>query len=123
MEFTELQYYGAVGMAIAIGTLVLTVQKILKNIKKDRDEHAAKILQAAKEEDSLIRVKLEARIERLGAEVKNLEFSVNKDMTHLKDTYTSEIKNLGEKIETLRDELRQQHSGLIELLTKIVGRK
>lgn len=118
-----MQYYGAVGMAIALGTLVITLQKISKNFKKDRDEHAAKILQAAKEEDSLLKAKLEARIERISAEVKNLELSVNKDMDHLKETYSSEIKNLGEKIENLRDELRQQHSGLIELLTKIVGRK
>ena len=118
-----MQYYGVVGMAIAIGTLILTLQKVFRNFRKERDEYAAKILQTAKEDDNLLKAKLEAKLEALDTKLKNLEISVNKDMTHLKDTYTSEIKNLGEKIETLRDELRQQHSGLIELLSKIVGKK
>lgn len=118
-----MQYYGAVGMAIALGTLVVTIQKILRNVKKERDEDAAKILQAAKEEDNALKAKLEAKVEAISVKLNNLEMSVEKDMSHLRETYTSEIKNLGEKIENLRDELRQQHSGLIELLSKIVGKK
>lgn len=123
MEFGETQYYGALGIAIGVATLVVTLQKVFKNFRKEREEYAAKIIQSAKEDDQAIKLKLEAKIEALSTKINNLEASVNKDMAHLKDTYTSEIKNLGEKIENLRDELRQQHSGLIELLSKIVGKK
>jgi uncharacterized protein YPO0396 len=120
MEFTDLQLYGSIGTMIAIGTLILTMQKISKNFKKDRDEHAAKILQSAKEEDSLMKAKLEARIEKVGAELKNLEFNVNKDISHVKDTYNGEIKNLGQKIEDLRSELKNQHGQLVGLLSEMI---
>lgn len=123
MEFGETQYYGALGIAIGVATLVVTLQKVFKNFRKEREEYAAKIIQMAKEDDQAIKARLEAKIEALSQKLDSLELSVNKDMDHLKETYTSEIKNLGEKIENLRDELRQQHSGLIELLSKIVGKK
>lgn len=123
MEFTGVQVASSVGTMIAIGTLILTIQKILRNLKKSKSEHSARILQAAKEEDNQLRIQLESKIELIRSHVENLEANINKDMGHLKETYTSEIKNLGEKIENLRDELRQQHSGLIELLSKIVGKR
>lgn len=123
MEWIDFQYYGALGVAIGVATLIVTVQKVFKNLRKEREEYAAKLMQSAKEDDALLKAKLEARIEKIDAQVKTLELSVSKDMAHLKETYSSEIKNLGEKIEALRDELRSQHSGLIELLTKIVGKK
>lgn len=123
MDFTDLQISVPVALIIAISGLILTWQKIVKNAKKDREEHTAKILQSAKEDDNLLKAKLEARIEKIDAQLKNLELNVNKDMDHLKQTYSMEIKTLGDKIELLRDELRQQHSGLIDLLTKIVSKK
>ena len=123
MEFGEIQYYGALGLALGIATLVVTLQKVFKNFRKERDEYAAKVIQAAKEDDAVIKAKLEAKIEALSVKINSLEASVNKDMAHLKETYTSEIKNLGDKIENLRDELRQNHSGLIDLLTKMVAKK
>ena len=112
---------------IAVSGLILTWQKIVKNIQKSKDERQkeqetreAKILQTAKEEDSLLKAKLEARIEKIDAQVKNLEFNVNKDIGHLKETYSAEIKVLGEKIEALRDELRNQHSQMVTLLSKLI---
>jgi chromosome segregation ATPase len=121
MDFTDMTTMVPIGALIALGTLVLTMQKIYKNFKKDRDEHAAKILQAAKEEDALIKAKLEAKIEKLDMEIKSLEASVDKDMDHLKETYNNELRNLGSKIEELRSELRNQHGQLVQLLTKMVG--
>src|ERR1035437_2028160 len=123
MEFGEMQYYDSLGLALCIATLVVTLQKVFKNFRKERDEYAAKVMQAAKEDDAVIKAKLEAKIEALSVKINSLEASVNKDMAHLKETYTSEIKNLGDKIENLRDELRQNHSGLIDLLTKMVAKK
>ena len=114
-----MQYYGVVGMAIAIATLVLSLQKVFRNFRKERDEYSAKILQTAKEEDNLLKAKLEAKITALDSQLMTLEISVNKDMSHLRHTYESEIKNLGTKIEDLRSELKNQHSQLISLLSDI----
>lgn len=122
-QISELQAYGALGVAIGVATLVVTLQKVFRNFRKERDEYAAKILQTAKEEDSLLKAKLEARIEKIDAQLKNLELNINKDITHLKETYSTEIKVLGEKIETLRDELRNQHSQMVTLLSKLIESK
>ena len=120
MEMLDLSTMIPLGGLIALATLILTMQKISKNFKKDRDEHAAKILQAAKEEDSLIKAKLEARIEKVGADLKNFELNVNKDINHLRETYNGEIKNLGNKIEDLRSELKNQHGQLVQLLSEMI---
>ena len=106
---------------ITIGGAWLTLRKIAKDQHKEREHQAAKIIQDAKEADALIKSKLEARIEKLSAEVKNLEFNVNKDMEHLRETYNSEIRNLGIKIEDLRSELRNQTSQIVNLLTQMVN--
>lgn len=110
------------GTVTTLGTAWLTIRKISKDASKAKREQAAEILHAAKEEDALLRSRLEAKIQALAVEVSNLEISVNKDMDHLKETYTSEIKNLGEKIESLRDELRNQHTGILSLLSKLVDK-
>lgn len=122
MELPDLQFTIPLSIIIAVSSLILTWQKIAKNAKKTREEETAKILQKAKEEDNLLKAKMEAKIEGLSKEVKNLELSVQKDISHLKESYSADLKNLGEKIETLRYELNQRHSDLIELLTKIVGK-
>lgn len=120
MELPDMNTMIPVGAMIAMGTLILTIQKISKNFKKEREEHAAKILQHAKEEDALVKAKLEARIEKALAELKNLELSVNKDINHIKESYGNEIKNLGEKIESLRSDLRNQHAQLVDLLSEMI---
>jgi len=113
-----------VGAAVsAIGGAYLTVRKIAKDAANARKEHERDFLRLAKEEDTLMKAKLEARIEGIRAELKNLELSVNKDLGHMKDAYSSEMKNLGEKIELLREELRSQHSGILTLLSKLVNKK
>jgi predicted nuclease with TOPRIM domain len=123
MDFTDMQTMIPIGALIAIGTLVLTMQKIFINFKKEKEEQAAKILQQAKEEDALLKAKLEAKIEAFGVELKSLEVSVEKDMDHLRETYNNELKNLGSKIEELRSELRNQHGQLVQLLTKMIDPK
>lgn len=111
------------GLVIALSGLIYTWQKIAKEARKSRKEDAAAILQAAKEEDSLMKSKLEARIEKVDLQLKSLEFSVNKDIAHLKETYNTEIKNLGLKIEELRSELRSTHGQLVQLLTTLIEHK
>jgi uncharacterized protein YPO0396 len=103
-----------------IGTAWITVKKIASDSQKARKEHADEILQVAREEDALLKAKLEARIESVKAQLSNLELNVNKDLAHLKETYSGEIKNLGQKIEDLRSELKNQHGQLVSLLTEMV---
>ena len=105
---------------ITLGGAWLTIRKIAKDAAKTKKEQAAEILHAAKEEDSLMKAKLEARIESVKAGLANLELNVNKDIGHLRDTYNGEIRNLGQKIEELRSELKNQHGQLVSLLTEMV---
>lgn len=120
MELPDMQNAISIGALIALGTLVLTMQKIWKNFKKDRDEQEAKILQQAKEEDALLKTQMEAKIEALKVKVETLEHGIEKDMEHLRETYNGEIRNLGSKIEELRSELRNQHGQLVQLLSKMI---
>lgn len=122
-QISEMQAYGALGISMGVATLIVTLQKVFKNFRKEREERAAQIMQMAKEEDHILRVRMEARIAEIDTKVKTLEISVNKDITHLKETYSAEIKVLGEKIETLRDELRNQHSQMVTLLSKLIDSK
>lgn len=112
---------------VTISGLIATWQKITRTAKRDREkareEHEAKILQAAKEEDAALKAKVDARIERLEDRLENLQHDMEKDISHLKETYSAEIKVLGEKIEALRDELRNQHSQMVTLLSKLIESK
>jgi chaperonin cofactor prefoldin len=123
LDLPDMQTTIPIGLIVVISGLILTWQKIAKNAKKNREEDSAKFLQAAKEEDSLMKAKLEARIEKIDLQVKTLELSVTKDINHLKETYNTEIKNLGLKIEELRSELRSTHGQLVQLLTTLIENK
>jgi len=120
MDWTDLSTTVPIGLLIAVSGLILTWQKIVKNAKKEREEHSAKILQVAKEDDAILKAKLEARIEKIDAQLKNLELNINKDIIYIKEAYNAELKNLGSKIESLREDLSSQHSSLLALLTKLV---
>lgn len=104
----------------AIGTIMGTLWKVRKDLKRDKDAQLANILKEAKELDNTLKIKLESKIEALRAEFKNMEFNFNKDLSHVKETQANEIKNLGEKIEALRDELQNQHAQLMQLLTELI---
>jgi DNA repair exonuclease SbcCD ATPase subunit len=110
----------AAGAIATLGGAWLTIRKIAKDASKQKREQAAEILHAAKEEDALLKAKLEAKIESVKAQLANLESSVNKDLDHLKETYSGEIRNLGQKIEELRSELKTQHGQLVTLLTEMI---
>lgn len=108
------------GSIVTIITGIAAVQKVLKNLEKSRSEHNALILQAAKEEISTIRRKLEIRILSLEGDLDSLRDSVNKDLAHVKETHGNELENVGEKIQEIRQELRDQHSQILQLLTALI---
>jgi hypothetical protein len=119
------EYSNLIAISTAITTVGgawLVVRKIAKDAHRVRKEHDSEILAEAKEADVLLKSKLEARIEVVRAELKNLEFNMNKDLEHVKENQKSEIKVLGEKIELLREQLNSQHSQLIVFLTKLIDK-
>jgi len=119
LNFSILQLSEIIG---SVGGAVLIIQKVLKNIQRSKESYANQILKDAKEEMSLVKSKLESRIEATRAELKSLEFNVSRDMMHMKEQYSSEIRNLGEKLELLRIEIREQHTGILALLTRLVDK-
>jgi hypothetical protein len=44
------------------------------------------------------------------------------NLIHLKETSNSEIKNLAQNIDNLRDELRQQYQQMVGLLGKMIDK-
>jgi hypothetical protein len=121
------------GVLITLGTLYLTARKIQKDAEKTNKEQAAAILQSAKEEiekskvsilneRQLVQKEFEARLAELEQKVIAQEASVEKDLAHLRETYNGEIRNLGQKIEDLRSELRNQHTQMVSLLTKMIDK-
>lgn len=108
------------GVITAIGGAWLTIRKIQKDHDDEKALAAELILNEAKEEDALIKADLEARMSALKMQVETLESTVNKDLEHIRQTYNGEIRNLGQKIEDLRSELRNQHGQLVTLLTKMI---
>lgn len=122
------------GAVTAVGGAWLTIIKLNASYRKQRDLEAAKILHSAKEEISktktailadrvLVQNRFEARLEALEQTVETNKESVEKDMQHIRETYNGEIRNLGQKIEDLRSELRNQHGQLVGLLTKMIENK
>lgn len=109
-----------VGIITAVATAWYSIQKIFREYNKNRRLEADKILEEAKEFDKELRIRLEAKIDLLEVRVNNLETSVGKDLTHIKENQANEIRNLASRIDALREELREGNSSLITLLTQIV---
>lgn len=116
--------------SVEIGSLLAAViaawtipWKISRDIRKEREAEAAKVLQAAKEADSKIKAEMVAKVELLEVEFKNLKHEVDKDFAHLRETYNGALANLGQKIEELRTELRNQHGQLVSLLSEMIKKQ
>lgn len=108
------------GIVTAVGGAWLTIRKITDKIDRRKRAEAAVILQTAKEADSQLKAKIESRIHDLEVKIKVMDENHLKDMEHLKETYNGEIKFLGQKIESLREEVRNQHGQLVQLLSKLI---
>lgn len=106
----------------AIGGAWLTILKIGEKGRKASLLLTTQIIKEAKENDESLKQKLESKIEAIRAELKNLEFSVNKDIVHIKETQADQLKMLGDRIDVLREELQINHGNLVNLLTKLIDR-
>lgn len=108
------------GAISIIGGAYVTINKIVDRQKKKKEEEAAAILAAAKAVLDTKEAMLDAKIKAVDERVEALEKSVAKDLSHIRETYNGEIRNLGQKVEDLRNELRNQHGSLVKLLTKLI---
>lgn len=122
-ELSAEMLMGIGGGIVTLGTAFLTIKKVLASSKRDKELEKAEILREVKEMDSLLKSKLESRLEAIKAELKNLELNVNKDFSYIRESHEGEIKALGEKIENLRSDLSNQHGSLLALLTKLINNK
>jgi CII-binding regulator of phage lambda lysogenization HflD len=107
------------------------LQAVAKNFKHDKEAFKAEILQSAKESIAALDTKVKSdralaytevmsKIESVEQELEAHQRDVSKDLSHIRETYNGEIRNLGEKIEGLRRELRDQHGQLVGLLSEMI---
>lgn len=126
MEFSTIEsaYIGPILMALsAIGTVYLTFQRVKKEFNEDVEKQINAVKIGA-EDDLKIEMRLmSTKIEALQKDMASMEASFQKDIDHIKSTYNNEIKNLGDKVEHLREEVRLQHTQILGLLTKMLGEK
>lgn len=120
MEVTWEAILAVAGAITVIGGAWLTVRKVTKDSEQQKKEQAEAILKTAREELASKEAALQARLNALDTRIETLESSVDKDLQHLRETYNGEIRNLGQKIEDLRSELRNQHTQMVSLLTKMI---
>ena len=114
--------FPTLGLITAILTAWYTGQKVVREYRKFRKASTDKILDEAKEYSHSVKDKLEAKITLLEVELNNLKSSVASDILHIKEVQANEIRGLSDKIENLREELRNGHSSLIALLTQLVNK-
>lgn len=112
---------GAVGAITAIGGIYTGFRHILSNYKKKREKYRQSILEEAKLEVERVRQDLENKIKEVELELNVQRENVAREMDHLKETYNTEIRILGQRVEELRQDLTLQHGSLMALLTKLVG--
>lgn len=89
-------------------------------IKAKKDAERDAILFQATQEMKKIRKELEEKIQRLEEELQLQKDNISKDLTHMRELYSAEIKTLSGKIDDLRKDLQDQHSNMVALLTKLV---
>jgi chromosome segregation ATPase len=105
-----------------IGGIYTTTRHFLNSFRIKREMYREEILLKAREQADKVKEELEEKIKALEVEFNGQKESISKDLNYLKQAYTSEIKNLGEKIEDIRDQLNQQHGQLVSLLTRMIER-
>ena len=112
----------AVGALTALGTAWLTLAKISKAHHDAKALAKAEILQAAKEEVAMLKREIEAKFMLIENKIEQVKESTEQDFEHLKETHGNEMDNLSEKLELLRDDLKNQHSQIMALMGNLLDR-
>jgi hypothetical protein len=114
---------GISGGVTALGGLYASIKHIIHKSKRKKEEYRQSILDQAKKEAELVKMELEAKIKALEEEFKVQKLNISKDLIHLKENYSTEIRTLGDKINDMKDQLNQQHSQLVALITHLIDNK
>lgn len=113
---------GAAGATLAvIGAIYRGWRHISFKISSKKEKEHQKIIDEAKIEMGKIKSELEFKINKLEIELENQKENISKDITHMKETYNAELRVLSNKIDDLRQDLSDQHSAMVSLLTKLVN--
>ena len=108
-------------------TLVMGVYAAIKHMRKRNRIAKAKyrqdILDQAEAQVTKVKTELESKIEKLEIELEAQKLNIFKDLSHIKENYSMEIRVLGEKIEDVRAQIQQQHAQLVALLTRMIENK
>jgi hypothetical protein len=107
----------------AIGGVYTVIKAWVKHAKVKKEAYKQDILLEARNEADKFRAEVEVRIQKIEIEVETQKESIYKDIGYLKESHTVEIRNLTEKIENLREDLKAQHSSILSLLTKLIDTK
>lgn len=133
LEFTISHIIELASMLTVFGGAYHTLHKIKRDHKEDRQAHKDEILNEVEAADLKLSKELHTRIDLLlkDGEAKFNEMrkdldsmvrALESEIDHIKEKQAGEIRNLGEKIEDLRSELRTQHGQLIALVTKLIDK-
>jgi len=110
------------GALTAVGTVYGGIRRVVSLTEMKRERHRLEILAEAKKEAHAVKEALETKIQKLETEFEAHKATDLVEHEHIREVYNSEIKVLGTKISELRDQLNEQHSQLISLLTRLVGK-
>lgn len=111
------------GAISLVGGAIVTVQKIIARNEAAKKQAEAKLLHEAKEAVNSVRRDMEGELKLVRQELDNLENSMNKDLGYMKEAYEGDMRALGDKIETLRDDVRNHHSQIITFLTEMLKKR
>lgn len=115
---------GAVIAALgSIGAVVVTFTNLKTSFKKEISKEIEDAVKAVKIESEADMNAFNLRLDAISKEVLNLEEKIDSDIENVKNVYNSELKSVAEKIEALRDQVREQHGQLVALLTTLVTNK
>lgn len=118
----EVVALGSVISALAIlGGLAVTLSKLKKSFKDEVSSETELAIEKAHKLAKGDLVQFQANLEKLEFKIDAMHTQFDSEIEHIKSTYNSEIRHLGEKLEELRSEVRHHHSQIIELLSKILS--
>ena len=114
---------GLAGAITAIGGIYSGTRHILASSRRKKEEYRQSILNQASQEMAKIKSELEEKIKDLEVELAVQKENLSRDIGHMREIYNAEIKVLADKIDSLRTDLQDQHSTMVNLLTKLVNSK
>ena len=113
----------AAAVVTAIGGIYAVLKKWYRHSQEKKAKYRQDILNEASSEAIKFKEELEEKIKKLETELDTQKQNIYKDTGYLKESHSNEIRNLTEKIEELREDLKIQHVGILNLLTKLIDTK